>query len=271
MFRRLGLALAVLLVSAPAASAAAPSPYAVQGGDGVASRDGALHYVAQKAGGGRTTIQVVRQRDGEVLKSRTIDGAFGIPMVSNAQADGIFHDGTAFVLQSLGYGAHTDLRVVDTSDLSVRDTISLTGTYAYDALSPNGKTLYLIEHRSTADLDHYIVRAYDLQSHTLRPGRIADKAQKSWVMQGFPATRASTKSGRWVYTLYMNPSNYPFVHALDTVKGVAHCVGIAWPSGDQGEIFSYRLAVKGSKLQVRTPGGFLYRAIDLRSWKVTKR
>jgi hypothetical protein len=34
------------------------------------------------------------------------------------------------------------------------------------------------------DIQHYIVRAYDLNAHKLLPGRIADKTQKSWVMQG---------------------------------------------------------------------------------------
>ena len=51
------------------------------------------------------------------------------------------------------------------------------------------------------------------------PGRIADKTQKGWVMQGWPTARATTADGRWVYTLYSNPGGYPFVHALDTVRG----------------------------------------------------
>ena len=53
-------------------------------------------------------------------------------------------------------------------------------------------------------------------------------------MQGFPAKRTASKDGRWVYTMYANPNGYPFVHALDTVNGVAHCVGFAAPPGGDG-------------------------------------
>ena len=53
----------------------------------------------------------------------------------------------------------------------------------------DGRMLYLIEHRSS-DLQHYVVRAYDLGAQQLVPGRIADKAQSSWVM------------ARWVNSRY---------------------------------------------------------------------
>ena len=267
--RRLATLVAALVV-VPAGLAAAPSPYAVQGGEGVSSWDGVVRYVAQKGPGTRTTLQVVRDSDGVVLRSQAIDGVFGVPIVSPAYADAIFRDGSAFVLQNVGYEARTELRIVNTNDLSVRASISLQGTFAYDALSPDGRTLYLIQHSSADDLTHYVVRAYDLEAHALRPGKIADRAQKGWVMQGFPTTRTATKNGRWVYTLYMNPSNFPFVHALDTVNGVAHCVGFAWPRGEQGQLFNYTLHVKGSKLQVRDNTGALYRVVDLKTWKVRK-
>jgi hypothetical protein len=270
MFRRFGLVL-VALVLVPAALAAAPSPYAVQGGEGIASNDGVVRYVAQKGPGGKTTLQTVRDRDGVVVKSQTVDGSFGIPMVGSNLPAGMFHDGSAFVLQPVGYGKQTTFQIVNTNDLSVRDTIPLEGTFAYDALSPDGKTLYLIEHVSVDDLTHYVVRAYDVGEHTLRTGKVADKAQRGWVMQGFPASRTTTKNGRWVYTLYMNPNGYPFVHALDTVNAVAHCVGFAWPKGDQGALFNYSLKIKGGKLQVRSQGGAIWRAIDLKTWRVSKR
>ena len=47
-------------------------------------------------------------------------------------------------------------------------------------------------------------------------------------MDGYPLTRVTSADGRWVYTLYQNGGvgGYPFVHALDTVRGVAHCIGV---------------------------------------------
>src|SRR3954449_5485310 len=273
MSRRLGLAIAaaLVLVLVPSAVAAAPSFMAVQGGNGVSSRDGTMLYLALNAAGNTTTLQVQRASDRGVVKSRSIDGAFGVPMLADSYTDAIFRDGSAFVVQNLDYGKRSELRIVNTSDLSVRDSISFAGTYSYDALSPDGKVMYLIQHTSADDVTHYVVRAYDLDSHTLRPGRIADKSQRGWVMQGFPAKRTATKDGRWVYTMYANPNGYPFIHALDTVNGVAHCVGFATPPGGDGQVFNGKLVLKGSKLQVRAQGGSLWRVIDLRNWRVTKR
>jgi hypothetical protein len=273
MFRRLGLALAAVLVLSfvPVALGAAPSFMAVQGGSGVTSFDGAMRYVALNAASNTTTLQAQRGVERAVVKTRSIDGTFGVPMLQDSYADGIFRDGSAFVLQNVGYGARSEFRIVNTSDLSIRDSISFDGTYSYDALSPDGKVLYLVKHTSANDITHYIVRAYDLDSHTLRPGRIADKAQRGWVMQGFPAKRTATKDGRWVYTMYANPGGYPFVHALDTVNGVAHCVGFKTPPNGDGGVFNGKLVLKGSKLQVRLQGGSLWRVINLRNWKVTTR
>jgi hypothetical protein len=203
-------------------------------------------------------------------KSVTVNGSYGIPtMITTNTPLGLFHDGSAFVLQSTGIEKHSSFVVMRTEDLQVAQTITLPGSFAFDALAPDGRTLYLIEHRSS-DFQHYVVRAYDLRSGSLLPGRIADKAQSSWVMRGYPAARVTTSSGRWVYTLYSNPGGSPFVHALDTVKGVAHCVGFAW-HGDQNQLLHYHLAIAGNRLLLRGPTGALYRAIDRTTWAVRTR
>jgi hypothetical protein len=263
------LALGALALAAPA-FAGYPTTFAAQGGPGIVGADGTVHYVAYKQGAD-TKLAALAIRDDAVLRSTMLDGPFGVPMLGNHNvALGMFRDGSAFVLQSVGYGASTAFRVVRTSDLGISDTISLQGTFAFDALSPDGKTLYLIQHTSLEDIQHYVVRAYDLATHALRPGRIADKAQKSWVMSGWPSARTETANGRWVYTLYANPGGFPFVHALDTVRGVAHCVGIAW-RGDQGPLFDYRLEVRGNRLLVQHADRSLYRAIDRTTWAVKTR
>jgi len=271
MSRRLGFVLAAVgaLALVPAASGAYPMPFAQQGGQGLATADGALRYVAQKAGDD-TLVQALRQ-DGTVAMAQPVPGSFGIPQLTwRGPGGGLFRDGATFVLQSTGYAAQTTFKLVSTSDLSIRDTIALKGTFAFDALSPDGSRLYLIEHTSSDDLQHYVVRAYDVREHALLPGKIADRAQRGWVMTGFPAARATTVDGRWAYTLYWNPSGFPFVHALDTVRGVAHCVGIASPSPNSSAVLDYTLSVKGNKLLVRMRSGALYRTIDRTTWRVTK-
>ena len=263
------LAFLALALATPAL-AAYPSTYAVQGGAGILALDGESHFVAAKSGQDTKLMQLA-VKDDSTLRSTTVDGAFGIPMLGVHNVPlGMFRDGKTFVLQSVANNPTTSFQLINTSDLSTRDTITLRGTYAFDALSPDGSKLYLIQHTSAQDLQHYIVRAYDLATHALMPGRIADKTQKSWVMQGWPATRTETANGRWVYTLYANPGGYPFVHALDTVRGVAHCVGFAW-RGDYGPLFDYRMEVRGDKLAILSNAGTLYRVIDRTTWAVRKR
>ncbi len=274
MFRRVGFVLVVLgaLAVVQVASAAFPAPFAAQGGEGVTSNDGALRFVAIDANGS-TLIAATKTSDGSAWKSQTVAGSFGIPMLTQrGPAGGMFRDGSAFVLQSTGYKATTQFMLLGTQDLATRDSIALKGNFAFDALSPDGSRLYLIQHRSEQDVQHYTVRAYDLNAHKLLPGRIADKTQKGWVMQGWPVSRATSDSGRWAYTLYANPGGMPFIHALDTVKGVAHCVGIPWPATDynQSPVFSYTLSLKGTKLLVKQNDGRTYRTVNTTNWKVSR-
>jgi hypothetical protein len=272
MIRRLAFGL-VCLAWAPAAFGAYPGPYALQGGPGVLSGDGTMRFTVSKDGV-NTSLKAVQRSDGTVVMSRSIPGTFGVVTLSpqGGYGEGLFHDGSTLVLQSVDIKADTQFTLINTSDLSTRDTISLRGTFAFDAMSPDGSRLYLIQHKTVQDLNHYIVRGYDLNEHTLLPGRIADKTQKNWVMQGWAVSRVSTVDGRWVYTLYANPGGFPFVHALDTVKGVAHCVGIPWPQTDRGQstVFDFRLGLKGTRVAVRRSDGSAYRFINRTSWKVSK-
>jgi hypothetical protein len=274
MVRRLGSCLVVLVALAvvPSALAAFPGPYGLQGGKGVLSSDGTLRFVATTAPGG-TLVSAISAKDGSVRQTRTFEGQLGIPtLLYNKPGEGLSRDGKTFVLETAGFATTSRFLLVSTSDLSTVDSFTLKGTYVFDALSPNGSMMYLIQHSTTQDVNHYIVRGYDLNAHRLLPQRIADKAQESWVMQGWAVNRTTSPSGRWVYTLYANPGGYPFVHALDTVNAVAHCVGLPWPAtnGQQGPVFNFTLGLKGNRLAVRYQGGGIYRYINTTSWKVSK-
>jgi hypothetical protein len=89
-------------------------------------------------------------------------------------------------------------------------------------------------------------------------------------MEGSPLTRTTSAGGRWVYTLYSRPGGYPFVHALDTVQGVAHCIGLPW-AGDQAALMNARLTVtKGGKtLAVHWKSGKPWLAVNTANWRIT--
>jgi hypothetical protein len=140
--------------------------------------------------------------------------------------------------------------VVDTKELALVRTIALKGEYSFDALSPNGRWLYLIRHVVSTD-NRYQVKAYDLKAGRLLPGAIADKRQAGWLMAGYPIARVTGPGARWVYTFYQQSDNYPFVHALDTVNRTAVCIGLPWEWTGQGAaIGRAHVTLEGGKLVI---------------------
>jgi hypothetical protein len=149
--------------------------------------------------------------------------------------------------------------------------MALDGRFAYDALSPDGKTLYLVQYVDPVNISRYVVRAYDLEDHRLLPGRIADKTQLGWAMEGFAVTRATSDDGRWVYTLFMRPGGYPFIHALDAVNGTAHCIGLPWHGRDQGALAAMRMTLVngGTALALHWKSGRPWLTVQTGTWRIT--
>jgi hypothetical protein len=255
--------LALTFLSAAAASGGGPTPGTMDGGAGVLG--GNVRYVT--VGNGRTTtLETVRVKDGNVLGWIDLTGSWGIPAVTfDGTTGGLARNGSTLVLGQNGFGTCTRGRctmlrttsrfaIVTPKTLRRRETVVLSGDFAFDALSPSGRMLYLIEHRSSTNLTSYLVRGYDLAHQRLLPGAIADRTQRGWVMHGTPVSRATTANGRFVYTLYQNPGGFPFVHALDTVRSVAHCVGLPWRD-DQSVIGTMKLSLRdnGRTLALAVP------------------
>ena len=105
------------------------------------------------------------------------------------------------------------------------ESITLKGDFGFDALSPDGETLYLIEYTDPRDPGAYQVRSYDVASGQLDPDPILDSEEEPGEMRGFPQTRLTSPDGRWEYTLY-DGGEHPFIHALDVVDGVTLCIDL---------------------------------------------
>ena len=262
-------ALAVLAV-APAARGDGPQGSALQSGIGVVSAGGTHRYLALGVGD-FTVVEVVQTRGARLQKWTAYPGSWGIPaLTANGTGGGLSPDGKTLVLGDTSGGSPSKFLVLDTRTLRQRNQITLNGSFAFDALSPDASRLYLIQHTSLDDLSHYIVRSYDLRTDTLQPGRIADRTQRGWVMSGYPVTRTTNADGGWVYTLYQKPGGYPFIHALDTIRGVAHCIGLPW-TGDQRPLWNIRLglAADGKTLTVHWKSGHAWLAVNTTTWRIT--
>jgi hypothetical protein len=264
------LAAFAFLASGSAALADGPSAYVSQGGLGALAPDGKTRYVAVFTGRA-TVIERVRVRGGSVQGWTTLEGFWGIPAPTFAAggSEGLTRDGKRLIVSTAGRSLPTRFTVIDTRTFRVVDRFALNGNFAYDALSPDGSTLYLIQHVDGSNINRYVVRAYDLRNHTLAPDRIADKTQLGWVMEGSALTRATSGDGRWVYTLYQRPGGYPFIHALDTIRGVAHCTGLPW-TGNQAALWNVRLSLRGNgSLAVHWKSGRPWLTINTANWQLT--
>jgi hypothetical protein len=279
MLRRVFLCLAILgaLSVAPAAAGDGSMPSVQQGGSGVLSKDGLTRLVTVGTSTQLSTaLEVVNTKGGIIERVADLPGWWGIPMVTYSGVDGagLSADGKTLVLGDItqSYPRTTSgFLVINTASLQARRTIQLKGDFAYDALSPDARRLYLIQHVDQNDTSKYVVRAYDLAHGRLLPGRIADRTQKGWVMKGYPMSRATSADGRWVYTFYQSPGGFPFVHALDTIRGVAHCVGLPW-SGSQNGLWNMRLTLRNGDrtLAAHWLSGRPWLSIDTATWRITR-
>jgi hypothetical protein len=234
------------------------------GGDGTASADGLLHYVTLPMP--KQTVVTKVTAEGSVLKFRTLPGAWGIPMVAfDGSTGGLSAYGRILVLAQppIGRMRHVSrFPVLETTNLRLVDLVTLEGSFSFDAISPDGSTLYLIEHVNRKDVAEYQVRAYDLAKDRLLPYVIRDHRSNQVEMYGYPISRATSSDGRWAYTLYQG-SHHSFVHALDTEARKAVCVDLPMDTPPE-YVADARLALGpgGQNLTVDSTVGGILAVID---------
>jgi hypothetical protein len=231
--RSLIICSAVLLVAGVGAGSAGADGLPVlgvdAGGTGVVARSGDARYVTVPANG-NTALARVNPHGGRVLASRLLRGRFTIPAVAyDGSAAGLSADGRILVLiqpRASFPRAQTPLMIVDAKRLRTLEVVRLPGDFSFDAISPRGSLVYLIEYISPTDPTRYRVRAYDFAANQLLAQPVVDPREPGEKMGGSPLTRATSPNGRWAYTLYNGAGKTPFLHALDTSMRSARCIDL---------------------------------------------
>lgn len=215
--------------------------------------------------GAPTVVQRIEREGGRVDRWWYLRGDYYIPAVAyDGSGGGLSADGKTLVLARLTFAyppQETRFAILDT-DLHLRHPgvdrrhaftrIDLPGFYSFDAISPDGGTIYLIHYlKPRKSPAAYEVRALDTASGRLLPEAIIDPDEPDERMAGAPIARASSSDGRWAYTLYDGNGKKPFLHALDTVRGEAQCVDLPQLEGSH-DLFmlQLRLARSGRELVV---------------------
>jgi hypothetical protein len=229
--------------------------------------------ITASPGGGATTVRAVGA-DGRLLASTRIQGSFGIPAVTSAgTAGGLSPDGRLLVLVEPpdynGLRAQSRFVVLATAKLARVAAFTLPGEFGFDAISPDRRILYVIQHASSHDLVRYVVRAYDLRARHLLPQAIVDRREPDETMRGYAVARATSPGGTWVYTLYTKQpgSTAAFVHALNAAGRSAFCIDLPpWAGGE--DVWNARLELAGGVLAVRDKSGSIFARIDTRTLRV---
>jgi DNA-binding beta-propeller fold protein YncE len=210
-----------------------PTPYSVVDGDtgtvlarlpaGVPAADWHVLF-ATSSSGTSTVVRAIDPNDGSVQREISVAGAWQLPSIGLARTPGgLSGDGRTLVLEELRSTGSLSTRftIVATEGRRAPRLITLPGRFSFDALSPDGTFLYVIEHLTATD---YLVRQVDVTTGQLAAGAILDKRNVDERMAGYPATQLWGPGG-WVYTVYRGTDG-DFIHALDTLRGFAVCIDL---------------------------------------------
>jgi hypothetical protein len=212
------------------------------GSQGVARPGGQYRFVTVPVK--RNTLLVAVERRSDHLGGhRLLPGRWTIPAVAyDGSAAGLSADGQTLVVvrpRARFPRPRSPFALVDTTTLRMKP-FTLGGDFSFDAISPDGRLVYLIQYTDLEDPTRYAVRLYDVGRGRLAPEPIVDPHEPDEAMRGMPLSRVSSPDGRWAYTLYDGGGSTPFIHALDTVDRTARCIDLdalaAFAGGDTSQL-----------------------------------
>ncbi|HEY3612362.1 MAG TPA: hypothetical protein VGK92_01580 [Gaiellales bacterium] len=227
--RTLTCALAVASAVAAAPAAANPGLQRVHGGPGAsASLRGGVLTMRWTGGSSR-----VRVPAGYALPAVTTRGALG----------GLSYSGQTAVLAGRYAGGRSHFLIAEFGTLT---PLALAGRVTFDAISPDGSSVYVTRRASTTDPTRYTVLSYSRSEHALTAvttkvvfSAEGNERPDGWQMQGVALARSTAAAGDWVYTLYRS-REYPFIHALPVGLG-AWAVCIELPESWRARVGTLRL------------------------------
>lgn len=238
------------------------------GSSGVTVPGAAFRYVTLPSGRS-TIVAAVSRNGGQIVRYAVVKGSFTIPAVAyDGSASGLSADRRTLVLIEPRRSfprKRTKLLVLQAKTLRRTGVIDLRGDFSFDAVSPDGSRIYLIQYTNPADPTRYLVRSYDVRQRRLDARPIVDPRDAAEKMRGNPISRAPSADGRFAYTLYDGGGAHPFIHALDTARGTARCIDLdGLPAGIQLWDLRLRMKKDGGLLEISYRGQPLL-ALDPRS------
>jgi DNA-binding beta-propeller fold protein YncE len=177
---------------------------------------------------GSAQLKAIDPASGQTIAQTTIPAGYALPNIAfQGPTAGLSPNGQWLALTSQtqpSAGAINTNFLVGSSALTGSfKTITVKGDFVFDALSNDGKSLYLIQ--KMKDPNHYQVRLYDVAAGSLMPQVVIDKREPSEPMNGIRGDSVADPAGNYVYTVYIRQAG-PFIHALPLDQPIAWCVDL---------------------------------------------
>jgi hypothetical protein len=190
------------------------------------------HLVTTVQAPGETIVKEITVQPDLPGQSRSVPGRWRLPTIGRDTIPvGVSGQGDTVVL--VEDGAPTDAATTRFAILvrgASPQILELAGSLEFDALSPDGSILYVVEHLPGPPDAHYQVRAVDIATGRMRDDVIVDKRNLDESMGGWPITQARHQNGV-AFTLYRG-AEHPFIHALNTAEAWAICLDLPEAGAD---------------------------------------
>ena len=191
--------------------------------------------IATERDGAKTVVDNLVVQPGFGGPSTTVDGAWRLPTIGPDPIPvGVSANGQTIVLVEDGAPATAGTTRFAILDKGVGDparVVELKGRFDYDALSPDGKTLYVVEHLDADAGGSYQVRAVDVASGRLQDGVIADKRNIGEADGRLPAGPAPARRR---FRLHPVPRSRAPVHPRPQHEG--RLGAVHRPAGDRRDL-----------------------------------
>ena len=157
---------------------------------------------------------------------RYVPGSWTLPVpVGGAAPEGLSWDGRIAVLADTDGPSRFAVVTLDHEGRAVTIDLRTKGRFLYDALAPDGATLFLTELADAKGAAVDRIVSYNLVSGILDPNPIVDKLDGKEAMVGTSVARVRSANGVSVYTIY-DGGTHPFLHALQTDSRITFCVDL---------------------------------------------
>jgi hypothetical protein len=236
---------------------------------GTPAQDWSRYYTITHLNGS-SQLAALEPASGRTLAQREVPAGYALPGLGfQGPSIGLSPNGRWIALagsKTVAEGKSYTSFLVGASSLDQSfKALRVPGDMMFDALSNDGRHLYLVE--TMGEQGHYRVRLYDVASQSLAAQPVVDKREPAEPMNGIRGDSLPAAAANYVFTVYARNEG-PFIHALPLDQPVAWCIDLPTThAGNWDEQFQWSLVTNSddSRLYAVNPASGLIAEMSTRN------